>query len=122
MLSGFTNLICSAILEKMAMFVFVWERWLGSCLSPNAEFTNKILPNSSFCEPNCLQKCLGTEVLFMIPLLRGYWFSWGRILRLKRRTSLLPCRCGAAELAVATAVVVETRSHYTTKAGFEPTV
>lgn len=55
--SRFTNLICSTMLEKMATFVFVWERRPQSCLSFDAEFANKnkIFPNTSVCWSNCLQ-------------------------------------------------------------------
>lgn len=49
------NLFCD--LEKMATFVFVCERWPRSWLSPDAEFArnNKIFPNTSVCQVNCLQ-------------------------------------------------------------------
>lgn len=44
----FPDLIYYTILEKMTMFMFIWERWPG-CLSPDAEFTkeDKLLPNIS---------------------------------------------------------------------------
>lgn len=45
------------ILGKMAEFVFVQERWLQSCSSPNVEFVNgRESPlNASVCELNCLR-------------------------------------------------------------------
>lgn len=45
------------ILEKMATFGFVQERWLQSYFSFDVEFPNKnkILPNAFVCEPNSSQ-------------------------------------------------------------------
>lgn len=58
MVPPFMNLICSMVLENMATFVFVWERWLRFCLSPDAELVNKhkSLPDASACKPNRLQQ------------------------------------------------------------------
>lgn len=47
------NLIHPTVREKTAEFVFVQGRWPQLCSSPNLEFANrnKILLNSSVCEP-----------------------------------------------------------------------
>lgn len=45
----FMNLICSAVLEKVAVFVLVWEKQPQSCLSPHVEFVQ------CFCLRTCLQ-------------------------------------------------------------------
>lgn len=39
--SGTQFKICYTILEKMTIFLCVWERWLQSCFSLHTEFANK---------------------------------------------------------------------------------
>lgn len=51
----FTNLICPMILKSIATFVLVWKDGHSHVCPPIFASENKILPNSSICEPNCFQ-------------------------------------------------------------------